>query len=364
MFASNYVALNTVNLILQYNINKLHNKITSHILAKESDVISVISQATSLLKLDASILSLEGNFKVIGDIHGNLPALIRFFNKYGYPPHSYFLFLGDYVDRGSNSVEVLLLLYSLKILFPNHIYLLRGNHECESLTTQYEFRKECETAFSKKVYYKIIESFNSLPIAAILNKDIFCVHGGISPSLKSRNDLFLLVKKTDKEPTSGVVGDLLWSDFEEFTEGFETSERGCGYVCGKDAVANFLKNCGFSLILRSHQECDQGYLWPFGKDGHCLTIFGCPDYMGTVNDAAVAVVNQNDEIMCEVFHPLFNSQMKKIRTILPEWILAFESNELNSKRDYININDPFNKIENRLMPERTISEPYIEPLNI
>lgn len=353
MFQSNYIAMNTIYKILNHNISKIHKNQNLPIFEKESDIIFLLSQAISNLNADPSVISLTGEFKVIGDIHGNLSALIRYFNKYNYPPQSYYLFLGDYVDRGEDSSEVLFLLYSLKILFPSHIYLLRGNHECDSLTTQYGFKNECISNFSQNVYSKIIESFNFLPIAAILNNQIFCVHGGLSPSLKCRDDIFKLVVKTDKEPTSGVVGDLLWSDFEDYVDGFVESERGCGYICGGDTVADFLKNCSFSSIVRSHQECDQGYIWPFGVEGHCLTIFGSPDYMEKVNDAAVAIINAKNEIECNVFHPLFKSQMKKCRTLFPEWILTF-----NQEANKIGENDATEKLNiDTTDPKTPISEP-------
>ena len=248
MLQSNYIAINTVYQVLKYNINKIHKKNASPILLKESDIISLISQAKSYFEIDPSVISIKGNFIVVGDIHGNLSALVRYFNKYNYPPQTYYLFLGDYVDRGEESAEVLFLLYSLKIIFPSYIYLLRGNHECESLTTQYEFKKECAATFGNNVYNKIIESFNYLPLAAVLNNEIFCVHGGISPLLKTRDDIFSLIKKIDKDPAYGVVGDLLWSDFDNCVSEYEVNERGCGYVIGDDAVNNFIKNCGFSLM--------------------------------------------------------------------------------------------------------------------
>ncbi|OHT09107.1 Serine/threonine-protein phosphatase PP1 [Tritrichomonas foetus] len=342
MFSTNSLAFEAITRILRCRVNR---KSKESPFMKEDDILSLISQTIEKLKDEPAVLNIEGEFNVVGDIHGNLDALLRFFDSLNYPPYSSYLFLGDYVDRGSNSAEVLFILFSLKILFPRNVYLLRGNHECESLTTQYEFRKECEATLGKKVYQKIIESFNYLPIAAILNKTIFCVHGGISPDLKSREDINKITK-TYEDPVSGIVGDLLWTDFEDYVEGFEDNDRGCGYACGEDAVSDFLKNCEFSLILRSHQLCDNGYLWPFGDDGHCLTIFGSDDYMGRVNDAAVAIVRPNNEIENKVYHPLFNSQKRKRRITIPDWLIHELPCQKNIDSDFI-------------APERSMSEPMV-----
>jgi predicted phosphodiesterase len=177
-----------------------------------------------MFKDDCSLLELAGNFTVVGDIHGNIDDLLRVFERRGYPPETNYLFLGDYVDRGQNSVEVLIMLYSLKVLFPSNIYLIRGNHECESVTAVYGFKREVCRRFSVQVYQKFVKSFSHLPYAAVVNNKYFCVHGGISPDLASVDEI-ADIEKPQISAASSLANDMVWSDPLD-VNGFVKSDRG------------------------------------------------------------------------------------------------------------------------------------------
>jgi predicted phosphodiesterase len=151
--------------------------------ATSTEVLNVVCQAIEVLKREEAVLRVSGSIVVVGDLHGNLNTLIRIFEEFGYPDSHLFVFLGDYIDRGPHSCEVLLLLYSLKILFPNHMILLRGNHEFQEMSESYGFRRDCLTRFLPRVYSSIVDSFSYFPVAAIVNEKIFCVHGGLTPHL-------------------------------------------------------------------------------------------------------------------------------------------------------------------------------------
>jgi diadenosine tetraphosphatase ApaH/serine/threonine PP2A family protein phosphatase len=287
------------------------------------DVEALIDDATTLLSSEPAVLQLSGEFCVVGDIHGNIDALIRIFESRGYPPACSYLFLGDYIDRGLFSCEVILLLYSLKLLYPHHIQLIRGNHEFALMTEIYGFKRECESRLTPTIYTKILRSFDHLPIAAILGSN-FCVHGGISPSIKSITDIMSITKMGPDEPLgSNVVSDLVWSDPRPDVAEFEKSPRGCGVLYGAEAVANFSRETrGLNRIIRAHESCSAGYDWPFIDNGSVLTIFSSCDYCEMGNDGAVVVVKDSDEDpSCTQVRPLSKSDISKRRLVLPLWLL-------------------------------------------
>lgn len=126
---------------------------------------------------------------VIGDIHGQFFDMMHMYEKMVKPPVAHLLFLGDYVDRGIFSVEVLIFLFALKACFPNRVTMLRGNHECRAMTEFFTFREECIRKYDQEVYEMFMETFDLMPVAAVANKDYLCVHGGISPTLNNAEDI-------------------------------------------------------------------------------------------------------------------------------------------------------------------------------
>ena len=130
------------------------------------------------------LLRLKAPLVVGTDIHGQYYDLLRFMNETGYPPETNYLFLGDYVDRGQQSIETLCLLFAYKIKYPECVFLLRGNHECENISKIYGFYEECRRRYSIKLWREFISVFNILPVSALIEDKILCMHGGISPDLK------------------------------------------------------------------------------------------------------------------------------------------------------------------------------------
>lgn len=193
---------------ITYNYQIIQEKI----LTKEQ-VQFLIVRATILFKQEPVLIEIPAPVKVFGDIHGQFIDLLRLFSLVGYPKDnkSKYLFLGDYVDRGKQSIETICLLLAYKIRYPNQFYLLRGNHECSSVNRTYGFYDECKRKYDLQIWKQFTLCFNWLPVAALVHEKILCMHGGLSPDLIDIKDIVKIARPSDV-PDKGMLCDLLWSD--------------------------------------------------------------------------------------------------------------------------------------------------------
>ncbi|CAM9358263.1 unnamed protein product, partial [Sphacelaria rigidula] len=247
-----------------------------------------------------------------GDIHGQYYDLLRLFEYGGFPPEANYLFLGDYVDRGKQSLETICLLLAYKIKYPENFFILRGNHECASINRIYGFYDECKRRYNIKLWKTFTDCFNCLPVAAIVDEKIFCMHGGLSPELNDMEQIKRVLRPTDVPdtgglifymesvqsrshgsrsyfeaiynamqylvislvpstvkrvllfssaivffhvdfPPSGLLCDLLWSDPDRDIIGWGENDRGVSFTFGEDIVVQFLRRHDLDLICRAHQ---------------------------------------------------------------------------------------------------------------
>ena len=208
----------------------------------------------------------------------------------------------DYVDRGSNSIEILCLLFALKIRYPNQVYLLRGNHESISMNQLYGFCDEIQRRFNPALYYNFLDVFSVMPIAALVGSRILCMHGGLSPDIKSLDDI-ANIPRPYEIPDEGLICDLLWADPKRNqNQKWEPNERGVSYTFSEEVVEDFLKKFDLDLICRAHQVQDEGY--SFFANGGLITLFSAPNYVGEMdNGGAFLTVNEELECTVKLIHP-------------------------------------------------------------
>ncbi|RWW20305.1 hypothetical protein GW17_00015587, partial [Ensete ventricosum] len=199
-----------------------------------------------------NLLELEAPIKICGDIHGQYTDLLRLFECGGYPPRANYLFLGDYVDRGKQSIETICLLLAYKIKYPESFFLLRGNHECASISRIYGFYDECKRRYYVHLWRVFTDCFNCLPVAALIEEKILCMHGGLSPQLKNLNQIRNIARPVDV-PDTGLLCDLLWSDPDDNIKGWGENDRGVSHTFGPDVVAQMVQKLDIDLICRAHQ---------------------------------------------------------------------------------------------------------------
>ncbi|KAL7713719.1 Serine/threonine-protein phosphatase [Entamoeba marina] len=260
-------------------------------------VLNLCSAASDIFQQEPTVLELDTPIHIIGDIHGQFYDMLRFFEITGYPPNSKYLFLGDYVDRGKHSIEVMLMLLSLKVIYPSDIYLLRGNHEQHSINQTYGFRADCDRFgdSAEDVFNAFNQLFQLLPIMSVVSKKICCVHGGISKHLTTMQDIEK-IKRPVYISDSGLLCDLLWADPSNEI-GWTDGERGLGKAFGHDVLSTFLERNNFDVLIRAHQAVKEGYEFSFNNK--LLTIFSCPNYVG-VYDNAGAMVSVDEKLNCTI----------------------------------------------------------------
>ncbi|KAJ9521431.1 hypothetical protein QJQ45_008757 [Haematococcus lacustris] len=281
-----------------------------------NDICELCDACTLIFREERTVLELHAPIKIFGDLHGQFGDLMRLFEEYGTPStagditYIDYLFLGDYVDRGSHSLETICLLLALKIEHPRSVHLIRGNHEAHDINALFGFRLECMERLGDDqgvyVWRRINELFNYLPLAASIEGKILCMHGGIGRSIHKIEQIASIPRPVTMEDGGPVLMDLLWSDptTNDGVQGVQPSPRGPGLVTfGPDRVKDFCKNNGLQMIVRAH-ECVMDGFERFAQ-GHLITLFSATNYCGTAGNAGAILVLGRDLVMVpKLIHPL------------------------------------------------------------
>ena len=280
------------------------NKPGKQVDLKEEEIKFLIDKSLAIIKEQKMLVELEAPLHVCGDIHGQYYDLLRIFEHCGYPDDYNYLFLGDYVDRGKQSLETVCLLLCYKIKYPDKVTLLRGNHESSVTNRIYGFYDECKRRYNVKLWKNFTELFNYLPVAALIDDKILCMHGGLSPDLKSIQNIQEISRPTDI-PDTGLLCDLLWSDPDKEATDYDENDRGVSVIFGEKVVLDFNKKNDLDLIIRAHQVVDDGY--EFFANRQLITIFSAPNYCGEFdNSAGIMIIDESLTCSLKVLRPVEN----------------------------------------------------------
>lgn len=275
----------------------------------ENEVKSLCDKAREILIDESNVQRVAAPVTICGDIHGQLYDLLELFKVGGDIPYTNYLFMGDFVDRGYYSVETFLLLLSLKVRYPDRISLIRGNHESRQITQVYGFYDECLKKYGTgNVWRYCTEIFDYLSLAAVVEDKILCVHGGLSPAINTLEQIRSLDRKQEV-PHEGPMCDLMWSDPDEYVDGWGISPRGAGFQFGGDVVASFNRINNIELIARAHQLVMEGYKTMFYQkssndenSASLVTVWSAPNYCYRCgNVAAILEINENVERHYKIF---------------------------------------------------------------
>ncbi|KAG6570462.1 Serine/threonine-protein phosphatase BSL2, partial [Cucurbita argyrosperma subsp. sororia] len=314
----------------QMSINSVPKKVIAHLLKPRgwkppvrrqffldcNEIADLCDSAEKIFSSEPSVLQLRAPIKIFGDLHGQFGDLMRLFDEYGAPStagdiaYIDYLFLGDYVDRGQHSLETITLLLALKVEYQQNVHLIRGNHEAADINALFGFRIECIERMGERdgiwAWHRINRLFNWLPLAALIEKKIVCMHGGIGRSINHVEQIENIQRPITMEAGSIVLMDLLWSDPTEndSVEGLRPNARGPGLVTfGPDRVMEFCNNNDLQLIVRAH-ECVMDGFERFAQ-GHLITLFSATNYCGTANNAgAILVLGRDLVVVPKLIHPL------------------------------------------------------------
>ncbi len=286
----------------------------------EKDLRVLCEKVKEILIEENNVQPVKAPVTICGDIHGQFYDLLELFGKGGDIPETTYIFMGDFVDRGYNSVETFELLLALKLKYPAHITLLRGNHESRQVTSVYGFYDEILRKYGNANPWKYCtEVFDYLGIAALVEGKFLCIHGGLSPDIKTI-DQMRVIQRCKEIPHEGPFCDLMWSDPEDI-DTWAMSPRGAGWLFGSKVTKEFNRINDLSLICRAHQLVQDGFKIWF-KDQNLVTVWSAPNYCYRCgNVASILQVDENLENKYEIFYAVTDSSKSvPYRNVVPYFL--------------------------------------------
>jgi serine/threonine-protein phosphatase 6 catalytic subunit len=285
----------------------------------EHELQSLCEYVKEILMEESNVQPVNSPVTVCGDIHGQFHDLMKLFATGGHVPDTNYIFMGDFVDRGFNSLEVFTILLLLKARYPAHITLLRGNHESSQLTQVYGFYDECQRKYGNANAWRYCtDVFDYLTLSVIINGTVLCVHGGLSPDVRTV-DQIRIINRNCEIPHEGPFCDLMWSDPEEI-ETWTVSPRGAGWLFGSRVTQEFNHINKIELVCRAHQLVQEGLKYMFDKG--LVTVWSAPNYCYRCgNVASILSFSENMEREVKFFTETEeNNQMRGPRSAVPYFV--------------------------------------------
>lgn len=306
--------------MVKVDINECLERIKDGKILTERELRLVCERVKDLLIEESNVQPVRAPVTIVGDIHGQFYDLLKLLRIGGEPPGTNYIFIGDFVDRGHHSVETIELLFLLKLKFPSHVTLLRGNHETRQITFAYGFYEEINIKYgNSNAWTYCVDVFDHLPIGALVDGEVFCIHGGLSPEIKCIDQIRLIDRKVEV-PHEGPFCDLMWSDPDNI-DTWVISARGAGWLFGSQVTKEFNHINGLQLIARAHQLVNEGFKYWFPEES-LVTVWSAPNYCyRCANLASILQLDENLERKFEIFKEVEDSaKVPGIKSFLPYFL--------------------------------------------
>jgi len=286
----------------EYPLDEWISKVKECSYLPENDLKKLCDLVKAILLEESNVQPVNSPVTICGDIHGQFYDLLELFRTGGEMPDTNYIFMGDFVDRGYHSLETFTYFLLLKARYPERITLLRGNHESRQITQVYGFYDEVQQKYGNPNAWKYCCSvFDYLTLAAVVDGRIICVHGGLSPDIRTVDQIRTIVRNQEI-PHEGAFCDLMWSDPEEIDVAWQMSPRGAGWIFGGKAAAEFNHTNGLEMVCRSHQLVQEGYKYMF-DDNSLVTVWSAPNYCYRCgNVASILALDSNLQRDFKIFH--------------------------------------------------------------
>ena len=312
-------------------------EIHSNLPFTDEEILNLIEEVTSILEKDQSLIHIRSPCKIFGNLYGIYDDLMRFFESYGNPSDDnqmgdinvmQYIFLGDFCDRGFHSLEVIFLLFALKIKYPQFIYLIRGHHEDKNINIKYGLGEECIGRLSddirdpQSIFVKINQAFDLLPFGVFVDNNILMVHGGIGSSINTLEDIENIKRPIEVEQNvinkeQLKVIDLLWSEYSDEISNIDMNierdklKKGFIVKYGKDRLNKFMTDNKINLLIVSHQYAPGGFC-TFNED-KLLVVFSATNYMNKCGNIGgiITIPKKNANRRMNIIPKLITANQKR-----------------------------------------------------